>query len=565
MKLRSCTVALFVALAVILPVAAEAAYTLAVSTVSSRSGAVALSGATLSGDSYIFVTPATGIEEVRFWLDNPDATGTPRATEFTAPWDFAGGTGTAASPFDTEKLSNGTHSITAVIVLSNGDKATVTSTFKVSNSTASPGSGSYSLSVSSSSTRLSAVPLSGTTLSGSRYIFLTPSSGVEEVRFWLDNPGATGTPRNTEFTAPWDFAGGTATAANPLDTRTLADGSHTVTAAVTLSDGSTVTTSSNFTVSNATASPTTPPPPPSSGVTETSVDISGTNFYLNGNITYPGRAAQGKLMNVRMVNSTFEDRSGLKAGFDPEANTNEFINAMPSYVDAGVRAFTLNLQGGNPGYEGAINTAFNWDGSLRSTYLARVERVIRRADDLGAVIILGLFYFRQDEHLRDSDAVRAGVVNAMRWLQSRGFRNVLVEIANEHQNSLYNHSVIQSDWGMSTLIRLAKSTAPEFHVSASSWGILTLGQATIDASDFLLVHGNTHTVTSQVAEITALRAYGKPIVMNEDHKADAASATVRAGASWGFYYPSVNQYFPFRFNGTADHSYVYSTIRQLTQ
>jgi hypothetical protein len=562
---RLCAVTLLVAVALI-PVAAEAAYTLAVSAVNTRASAGALSGATLSGSRYVFLTPATGVSKVQFWLDNPNATGTPRHTESGAPWDFAGGTATTANPFDTRTVGDGTHSITAVVTLSTGSKVTVTNSFIVANNTTtslSSGTGTYTLVVSSSNTRTSAAPLAGSALSGNRYIFLTPATGVSQVRFWLDNPGATGTPRHTESASPWDFAGGTATTANAFDTRTVANGSHTVTAAVTLSTGSTVTFTSNFNVSNGTTS-TSGGTTTTTGTTVTTVGISGSNFYLNGTITYPGKIAQGKLMNVRMVNSTFEDRSGLKPEFSADANTEEFLAAMPSYVGAGVRAFTLNLQGGNPGYEGAINTAFNADGSLRSTYLARVERVIRKADSLGAVVILGLFYFRQDEHLRDEAAVKAGVVNAMKWLRSEGFRNVLVEIANEHQNSMYDHSIIQSDWGMWSLIRLAKSTAPEFKVSASSWGILSLGQETIDASDFLLVHGNAHTLSQQVSEITSLKAYGKPIVMNEDNKTTAASATVQAGASWGFYYPSLNQHYPFQFYGTSDYSAVYDSIRQLT-
>ena len=52
---------------------------------------------------------------------------------------------------------------------------------------------------------------------------------------------------------------------------------------------------------------------------------------------------------------------------------------MPDYVAGGVRAFTIGLQGGMPGYEGAVNSAFNPDGSLRDAYLERVRRVIDAA------------------------------------------------------------------------------------------------------------------------------------------------------------------------------------------
>ncbi len=91
-----------------------------------------------------------------------------------------------------------------------------------------------------------------------------------------------------------------------------------------------------------------------------------------------------------MVNSVFEDRR--KPDFDPEANTNRFLSHLPDYAAQGIRAFTICLQGGRPRYEGAVNSAFAPDGSLRESYLARVRRVIEACDRHGLVVILGCFY-----------------------------------------------------------------------------------------------------------------------------------------------------------------------------
>ena len=54
---------------------------------------------------------------------------------------------------------------------------------------------------------------------------------------------------------------------------------------------------------------------------------------------------------------------------DPDANTARFIARIPDYVAHGVRAFTVCLQGGMPGYEGAVNSAFQPDGSLKGKTL----------------------------------------------------------------------------------------------------------------------------------------------------------------------------------------------------
>ena len=147
---------------------------------------------------------------------------------------------------------------------------------------------------------------------------------------------------------------------------------------------------------------------------KTRVAIDGTRWKINGRITYRGSQAEGLLMNVRMVNCTFEDRR--RGDFDPDANTAAFLAQLPDYAAHGVRAITLNLQGGMPGYEGAVNSAFDPDGSLRPSYLKRIERVIEACDRQGLVVILGCFYQRQDQILEDEDAVRAGVVNAVGWI-----------------------------------------------------------------------------------------------------------------------------------------------------
>ena len=168
-------------------------------------------------------------------------------------------------------------------------------------------------------------------------------------------------------------------------------------------------------------------------VAATRVSIVEGRWHLNGEITYRGARAEGLLLNVRMVNAMFED--GNRPAFDAEANTDAFIAHIPDYVAHGVLAFTLNLQGGMPGYEGAANSAFNPDGSLRASYLKRVQRVIEACDRHGAVVILGCYYQRQDQVLEDDEAVRAGVVNVAKWIQACGFRNVVLEIANEFGHS----------------------------------------------------------------------------------------------------------------------------------
>ncbi len=299
----------------------------------------------------------------------------------------------------------------------------------------------------------------------------------------------------------------------------------------------------------------------------TRVSLQDGRWFFNDEVTYRGTKAQGLLMNVRMVNTAFEDRK--RPDFDPQANTDELIAQIPDYVVHGVRAFTVCLQGGSTGYEGALNSAFNPDGSLRDSYLHRVQRIIEACDRNGAVVILGCFYQRQDQVLKDEAAVRAGVVNVAKWIKESGFTNVVLEIANEFGHSGFNHQLLKTPEGIAELIGLAKQTAPTLLVSASGLGSGRLAEAVARASDFLLIHFNSTPIENIPACIAALKKFGKPVVCNEDTKeggegAKAAEVCVANGASWGLMLVAVNQHFPFTFHGAADDPEVYTAIKRLT-
>ena len=301
--------------------------------------------------------------------------------------------------------------------------------------------------------------------------------------------------------------------------------------------------------------------------TSTSVSINGTGWLINGKITNPGSEAEGLLMNSRMVNATFEDRS--RQDFDAEANTDEFIAAIPDYVSSGVNAFTLNLQGGMPGYEGAVNSAFNPDGSLRPEYMARIERVIRACDENGAVVILGFYYQRQHKILDGESAIYAGVVNAIQWIQEKEFTNVVVEIANEYGHPGYKESIIRDPEGQASLVRLAKETAPQLLISTSGLGSGFIDPVVAEVCDFLLPHWNGTKVEDIPAKVAVLKRYGKAVVCNEDATEGVEAvakmlATVQSEAAYGLMLQKLNQHDPFIFNGTADDPVYYEALKKMT-
>lgn len=303
----------------------------------------------------------------------------------------------------------------------------------------------------------------------------------------------------------------------------------------------------------------------------TTIGIARGAWTVNGKPTHPGSRAEGLLLNVRMANAVFEDRNPATCppGFDPQRNTSAFIARVPEYVAQGVRAFTVSLQGGHPGYAGALNSAFEGDGRLRGDYMSRVARLIEACDRAGAGVILTCFDHQQDQVLKDSQAVRRAVTEAAGWIRARGYRNVLLEIASEHPHPGYDHVLIRESTGIRELIYLAKKAAPDLLMSASGGGGGRVEHQVSIAADFLLLRFTNVPVDEVLERVASADKVSKPIVCNEDSKtgeegASALEAAVNALASWGYSNPRQNQHHPFKYEGAADDPAVYAKLKTLT-
>jgi hypothetical protein len=305
--------------------------------------------------------------------------------------------------------------------------------------------------------------------------------------------------------------------------------------------------------------------PTAPSVRRTAVSIRGEAFLIDGRPTYAGRTWRGRrieglLLNSRMVQGTFDDRNPATAArwaypdtgrWDPDRNTREFVAAMPEWRRHGLLAFTINLQGGSPtGYSKEqpwLNTGYEPDGTPRPGTLERLARILDRADELGMVPIVGLFYFGQDERLRDEAAVVHATDAVTSWLLDRGYANVLVEIDNEC-DVLYDHAILRPE-RVHELVERVKGTKREGRrlLAGTSYGGGTMpGANVVRTSDFLLLHGNGVSdparIAGMVRETRRLPGYTpKPILFNEDDHYDFEkpennfTAAVSAYASWGFF------------------------------
>ena len=111
-------------------------YSLLNSPLQARTGAVPLSGATVSGDVHVFLSPETGVRQVQFFLDDPMMLSPPIQVENLAPYDFAGtARDRSAISFDTSSLAEGAHDISARVVLVAGGSVSLNAAFTIDHGT----------------------------------------------------------------------------------------------------------------------------------------------------------------------------------------------------------------------------------------------------------------------------------------------------------------------------------------------------------------------------------------------------------------------------------------------
>lgn len=315
-------------------------------------------------------------------------------------------------------------------------------------------------------------------------------------------------------------------------------------------------------------------------------------FYIRGapgenwQKTYSGPAyrheAQGKLMNVRLANALFLDEWMKERPFDPEFNTDAVIQALDFYKNHGVLMINVSLQGAQPGYDKAINgidrenayrlgpgkgmyvSAFRPDGSLKPDWLARLERLLRGANQRGMFVNLMYFYHGQDAAFQSTAAIHAAAMNITDWLIAHDFRNVIVDVA--HEYDLPGPQWDFKGYIPQNIIPLIDDARERFKhagyalpIGVSSDGRMRYPVSLQGQVDVLLVHGNGRDPREKARRVAELKEVERPVLMTEDdngrattleHLAgDLASCDIffRAAAGWG-YLPWIQaQRFPFRY------------------
>ena len=371
---------------------------------------------------------------------------------------------------------------------------------------------------------------------------------------------------------------------------------------------------------------------------KTNVSVNGGEIHINGAPTYPGSArAEGRLFNVRTINATFDDTLGKVGWWDddgshpendfanygrwvsPEsafANTERFIAALDQYKSHGILAVNLNFQGGHAiwnrkdipeghGSAGARpnghrdfyhNSGFGADGAIDPNYAKRIGDVIEACDRLGMVVILQMFYFGQDTVFEDEQGILAAIDNGVDFICERGYRNVLIEIANETMEGHYHHPILKPG-RTAELISRARKRGLEKHdrklfVSTSEAAMMKTSESfmkdnqwtteevdrVFQAADFILLHGGDNIETGRVGDssvvVEKIEYFNsqpwftdspKPIIFNESDGEQAFDAVVGRGASFGLHSNNAQAMWPPKWGvWEPEHLWFFNKTKALT-
>ena len=283
------------------------------------------------------------------------------------------------------------------------------------------------------------------------------------------------------------------------------------------------------------------------------ITIKGEKFSLNNKLTYSEidgtkPRAHGLLMNARFIQGIFDDAMAPDrfarwghSEWDPKANTERLIAALPEWYRSGLRAFTVGFQGGGPRFtmsnDTIQNSPFGEDGRiLDADYAERMDKLIQGANAVGMVVIVSFFYGSQTRWLKDENAVRNAVTTASRFLKGRP--NVIIEVANEMNHRTFeHHPIIQEPGGMVCLLDLARKESGGLPCGCSGGGGSRYRKVA-EASDVIFIHGNNCTRQQYYNMIREVRRWklNRPIVCNEDsQEITKLNVAYNTQTSWGYF------------------------------
>jgi len=203
------------------------------------------------------------------------------------------------------------------------------------------------------------------------------------------------------------------------------------------------------------------------------------------------------------------------------------------------------------------------DGSsLEEKTLIRLSKIIEAADRIGMVVIVSYFYGPMSRFLTSDNAVIHAVKTISHYLRDKGYTNVIIEVANEHNISAYAlHPILREEKGMVTLMDIARVESGGMLVGCSGTGD-SFSSEIVKNSDVILIHCNDLTKTEFSCRIQQCKQVKPhtPLVCNEDSAASSRlEVAFEQHVSWGYYNNMTKQEPPTDWSITQGEDEVFAT------
>ncbi len=198
-------------------------------------------------------------------------------------------------------------------------------------------------------------------------------------------------------------------------------------------------------------------------LTEANDEKRQSKFVFSVNEDNNGTLLNGKpfqVVGLRVSNALVSDEK-----------TQELIDNMDLFAATGINTMSVFFQGSRFGDV----RGYHEDGTLSEVHANRMAQIIEAADDRGMVVLTGCFYYSTSKgkwENWDQETANRAVANTIRWLREKGYRNVFVDVNNEHM----------ADFDDAQLIAAGKAVD-------SSYVIATSGRETPENADLSIHHG----------------------------------------------------------------------------
>ena len=173
-----------------------------------------------------------------------------------------------------------------------------------------------------------------------------------------------------------------------------------------------------------------------------------------------------------MANHSLPSGCGLSNGLVSDEKTDELIGSLDTFAQYGVNTISVFFQGSRFGDV----RGYREDASLDPVYAARMSRIIEAAGERAMVVLVGCLYHGDSKgwwrSWKQADAELA-IANTIHWLKEHNYRNVFVDVNNEHM----------AEFDDEKLIAAGKAVDPGFVIATS-------GRVTPPNTDLSIHHGS---------------------------------------------------------------------------